>query len=105
VALVIRPGAPPSLAFGNGTSLDTDPLMRVTMNNASIDFYIWSLDRFIRFMTATFDLDIPVNLTVSPEGLTPVIDKIGVNNGKVTNSSLLREKPDALAASLGSLIG
>lgn len=105
VALVIRPGAPPSLAFGNGTSLDTDPLIRVQMPKASIDFYVWSLDRFIRFMTATFDLDVPVNLSVGPDGLTPVIDKIGVNNGVVTNNSLLREKPDALAASLASLIG
>lgn len=105
VALVIRPGAPPTVTFGNGTDLDTDPLLRVKLDSASIDFYFWSLDRFIRFMTATFDLDVPVNLSVGPDGLTPVIDKIGVNNGKVTNSGLLREKPDNLAASLGSLLG
>ncbi|APR77125.1 Hypothetical protein A7982_02472 [Minicystis rosea] len=105
VALVIRPAKPPSLTFGNGTNLETDPLLRVKLDSASIDFYFWSLDRFIRFMTATFDLDVPVNLSVGPEGLTPVIDKIGVNNGKVTNSGLLREKPDQLAESLSSLIG
>jgi hypothetical protein len=105
VAIVIRPSAPPNVTFGNGTDLMTDPLLRVKLPAVSLDFYFWSLDRFIRFMTATFDLDVPVNLSVGPDGLTPVIDQIGVSNGKVTNSSLLREKPDQLAASLGSLIG
>lgn len=105
VAMVIRPGAPPSIAFGNGTDIETDPTMRVTMKSAAIDFYMFSLDRFIRFMTATFDLDVPVNLSVGPDGLTPVIEKIGVTNGKVTNNALLREKPDVLAGAIGSLIG
>jgi hypothetical protein len=105
VAIVIRPAAPPTITFGNGTDLATDPLLDVKLPQASLDFYFYSLDRFVRFMTATFDLDVPVNLSVGPDGLTPVIDKIGVNNGKVTNSQLLSEMPDGLAASLGDLIG
>jgi hypothetical protein len=104
VAVVIRPSSAPTITFGNGTNLDTDPLIRIKLNQASFDFYIFSLDRFIRFMTATFDLDVPVNLTVTPAGLTPVLNKIGVNNGKVTNSSLLREHPETIAASLGDLL-
>ena len=104
VSIVIRPSTPPTVTFGNGTDLVTDPLLRVKLNQASFDFYIFSLDRFIRFMTATFDLDVPINLTVTPEGLTPVLNKIGVNNGKVTNSSLLREKPEAIAEALGDLL-
>lgn len=105
VAIVIRPSAPPTLTFGNGTDLVTDPLIDIKLNQASLDFYFYSLDRFIRFMTATFDLDVPVNLSVGPDGLTPVINKIGVTNGKVTNNKLLREAPEMLAASLGDLIG
>ena len=104
VAIVIRPSSAPTIAFGNGTSLDTDPLLRIKLNQAAFDFYIFSLDRYIRFMTATFDLDVPVNLTVTPAGLTPVLNKIGVTNGKVTNSSLLREHPETIAASLADLI-
>lgn len=104
VAIVIRPGQPPQMAFGNGTDLATDPLIRLTLPEASFDFYIWSNDRFIRFMTATFDLDIPLNLDVTPEGLVPVIEDIGVNNAKVTNSELLRENPDDIAKSLASLL-
>jgi hypothetical protein len=104
VAIVIRPASAPTITFGNGTSLDTDPLLRIKLNQAAFDFYIFSLDRYIRFMTATFDLDVPVNLTVTPDGLTPVLNKIGVTNGKVTNSSLLREHPETIAASLADLI-
>src|SRR5262249_59017451 len=39
-----------------------------------------------------------------PKGLTPVIKKIGVTNGKVTNNGLLREDPTQIAAALGDLI-
>ncbi|AUX42935.1 hypothetical protein SOCE26_043750 [Sorangium cellulosum] len=105
VALVIRPQTPPRVTFGNGTDATEDPLIRVELDRASFDFYVWSLDRFIRFMTATFDLDVPVNLAVTPEGLTPVIETIGVENGEVTNSGLLRENPKTIASSLGGLIG
>lgn len=105
LGIVIRPQTPPSVQFGNGSNAETDPLIRVLMNEAAFDFYIWSNDRFIRFMTATFDLDVPVNLTVTPQGLQPVITKLGVTNGVVTNSSLLREDPDTLAVTLQDLIG
>lgn len=104
VALVIRPGAPPTVTFGNGTDDVTDPVMRVKMPKASFDFYVWSLDRYIRFMSATFDLDVPVNLVVTPEGLQPVLSKIGVENGSITNSSLLSESPDDLIGALQGLI-
>ncbi|MRG90580.1 hypothetical protein GF068_01370 [Polyangium spumosum] len=105
VALVIRPGKPPTVTFGNGTDINADPLIRVKLEQASFDFYIWSTDRFIRFMTATFDLDVPVNLTVTPDGLLPVLDKIGVSNGVVTNSELLKEDPAVIAGALGGLLG
>ncbi|XYI03128.1 hypothetical protein ACMHYB_26565 [Sorangium sp. So ce1128] len=104
VALVIRPQVPPRVTFGNGTNFSDDPLIRIQLERASFDFYIWSLDRFIRFMTATFDLDVPMNLTVTPEGLTPVIETIGVENGKVTNNGLLREDPESIADALGGLL-
>jgi len=105
VAIVIRPSSPPTLVFGNGTDITTDPLMRIDLKQVSLDFYMFSLDRFIRFMTGTFDLDVPVNLTSSSAGLTPVIAQIGVANGVVTNSQLLDEAPADLASSLSGLIG
>ena len=80
LALIIRPGQPPHAEFGKGTDPETDPLIRVTMNQVSIDFYAWSLDRYIRAMTMTMDLDVPANLEVGPDGLTPVIKNINVAN-------------------------
>lgn len=105
VALVVRPGKPPTATFGNGTDINMDPSVRVKLNQASFDFYIWSTDRFIRFMTATFDLDVPINLAVTKDGLLPVLDKIGVTNGVVTNSELLREDPVVIASALQGLLG
>jgi hypothetical protein len=104
LALVVRPGAPPTVAFGDGTNLQTDPSVRILMPQASVDFYIWSLDRFIRFMTVTVDLDVPMNLTVTPEGLVPVLQDVGVNNATVTNSALLSEDPATLAAAISDLV-
>jgi MYXO-CTERM domain-containing protein len=110
LALIIRPGQPPHAEFGKGTDPVTDPLIHLTMNQVSIDFYAWSLDRYIRAMTLTMDLDIPVNLEAGPEGLTPVIADIGVANSTVTNhEKLIREDPVKIAAAvqdlLGSLVG
>jgi hypothetical protein len=105
LGIVVRPQTPPQVKFGNGSDQETDPLLRVAMKEAAFDFYIWSTDRFIRFMTATFDLDVPVNLVVTPDGLQPVITKLGVANGKVTNSALLQENPETLAVTLQDLIG
>jgi hypothetical protein len=105
VGIVIRPSAPPVVTFGNGTDPMMDPNVLVTMKAVSLDFYIFSLDRFIRFMTATYDLSVPVELSVGPDGLTPGIANIGVNNGMVTNNQLLREMPATLASAIGGLIG
>ncbi len=105
LALVVRPGAPPTAVFGNGTNLETDPLIRIGVKNLAIDFYVWSLDRFIRFMTYSFDLDVPLNLTVTPDGLVPVLEKINFTNATVTNSPLIEEDPAKIAASLTDLIG
>jgi hypothetical protein len=104
IAMVIRPGAPPTVTFGNGTNLGADALLNVGMKQFAIDFYIWSLDRFIRMMTATYDLTVPINLVMGKTGLAPAVGKIGVNNGLVTNSQLLREDPATLAAALGSVL-
>ncbi|MEZ4307660.1 MAG: hypothetical protein R3F14_06395 [Polyangiaceae bacterium] len=107
LALTIRPGAPPTAVFGNGTNLETDPLIRIGMKNFSIDFYVWSLDRYIRFMTYTVDLDVPLNLTSTPEGLVPVIEKLNLLNPVITNAELLDEDANLtnVATVLTELVG
>ncbi|MEZ4307661.1 MAG: hypothetical protein R3F14_06400 [Polyangiaceae bacterium] len=89
VALTIRPGAPPTVVFGNGTDLENDPLIRLGLKSFAIDFYLWSLDRYVRFMTYTADLELPMNLTSTPQGLEPVAEGLQVISATVTNTDLL----------------
>ncbi len=104
IAIVIRPSAPPKVTFGNGTNLDTDPLISLELNQASFDFYMFSSDRFVRFMTATFDIRAPINLTVTPDGLVPVLKTVDVKNGVVTNAELLKDDPAQIAGALQGLL-
>ncbi len=106
VAILIRPGEPPTIEVGNGTDIASDPLLRINWKRASFDFYVFSLDRFVRAFTATMDIDVPMNLMVGPDGLSPVIESLGVENATVTNSDkLIREEPEVIAAALQGLLG
>lgn len=102
IAVVIRPQQPPTMTVGDQDA--GEPLLDVKLDQAMIDFYAWSSDRYIRIFTAQFDLEIPVNIESTPDGLLPSLSKIYVNNPKVTNSDLLKEKPDAIAAALADVI-
>ncbi len=104
IAIVLKPTQPPKVTFGNGTNLTTDPLIRLQLQQAGFDFYMFSSDRYIRFMTATFDIDAPMNLTVTPDGLVPVLDELAITNGVVDNAQLLKEDPASIAASLQGLL-
>lgn len=104
VAVTLRPQKPPVVQFGGGTNLQDDPLVRLRLEQAMVDFYVWSSDRFIRAFTAQFDLEVPVGLDVSPDGLTPQLEKIYVSNASVSNSELLREQPHQIAGALADAI-
>ncbi len=105
LALMVRPQNPPTVKIGNGTDLAKDPLLQVTMKDLLIDFYIWSSDRYVRAFSASFDVVVPVNLDVNDKSqLTPVVDKIDVQNPKLTNDPLLREDEAKSASALASII-
>lgn len=112
VAITTRPQQPPVVTLGGGTDLNKDPLLSISLKQFAIDFYIWSMDRFVRVMTFTGDMTIPVNLTthVDPKtnpngGLLPAIGTVAVANPKVTNNQLLVDDPATVASGLGSLFG
>ena len=104
IAIVLKPKNPPHVTFGNGTNLTDDPNILLELPEAGFDFYVFSSDRYVRFMTATFDISAPVNLTVTPEGLVPVLDELGITNGVVSNTELLKEDPAVIAAALQGLL-
>ncbi len=112
VAITTRPQQPPVIKLGGGTDLNSDPLLSITLKQFAIDFYVWSMDRFVRVMTFTGDMTIPVNLTthVDPNtnpngGLLPAIGNVIVQNPVVTNSQLLTDNPASIASGLGNLFG
>ncbi|MCA9644975.1 MAG: hypothetical protein KC492_30005, partial [Myxococcales bacterium] len=105
LAIVLRPQTPPSAVVGNGTSLETDPTLRLAMNELIIDFYLWSNDRYVRAFSAQFDLDVPVNLDVDENSaLAPVLQDIGVANPTMFNAPLVREDKQAAAETLAKLL-
>jgi hypothetical protein len=111
-AVTTRPQKPPTVKIGGGTDIKTDPLLTITLPQFALDFYVWSDDRYVRAMTYTADLSIPINLsthvdpTTNPTGgLLPVLGNIGVTNASVTNNELLTDDPTTVAAALTSLLG
>ncbi|HEY1697418.1 MAG TPA: MYXO-CTERM sorting domain-containing protein [Polyangiaceae bacterium] len=112
MAITTRPQKPPTIKVGNGTDIKKDPLLSITLPEFAIDFYVWSVDRYIRAFTYTADVTVPIDLQtgVDPKtnptgGILPVIGDLGTANGTITNSSLVFEDPTQLAGALSSLLG
>ena len=112
VAVTTRPQNPLVAKIGGGTDINMDPLLSVSLKQFAIDFYVWSTDRYVRAMTFTGDLTIPVNLsthvdpTTNPTGgILPALGTVVVANAVVTNSELLVDNPTIVASGLGSLFG
>lgn len=103
LTIALRPQAPPDVTLGAGT--EADPLVQLSMNQLQIDFYVWSTERYVRFMTFQTDLSIGIDLTVEGNQLVPTIRYINAANSEVTNSDLLSERPTSLASTLETLIG
>jgi MYXO-CTERM domain-containing protein len=111
VAITTRPQKPPVIKIGNGTDVNKDPLLGVSLPQFAMDFYVWSEDRYIRAFTYTSDLTIPINLSTGKDpktnpngGILPVLGNLGSANGVVTNSDLLQEQPATLAASVQNIL-
>ncbi len=114
--LVMRPQQEPSFTIGDGTfDVDMngkktikDPLLTIAMPNFAIDFYAFFDDRYVRIMTLTADIAMPLSLDVDDKGqLVPLLGDLtkAFSNLRVTNSALLSESPDKLAKAFPSLLG
>jgi len=111
-AVTTRPGAPPTIKLGNGTDIKTDPLLTITLPKFSADFYVFSLDRFVRFFTYTADVTIPVNIQTGKDpktnpngGLLPVLGNISLANASVTNADLLLDDAGMVSGGVTGLLG
>lgn len=110
-AIATRPQTPPRVTLGTGADVNKDPLIKVQLDKFAIDFYVWSYDRFVRALTFTADVTVPLNITVAKgkdgktTGIQPTLGDLVVANAVVTNSELLTDDPGIVAASLGGLLG
>lgn len=113
VAIVTRPQQAPIVKIGTGKDVKTDPLLLITLKQFSIDFYVWSLDRFIRAFTFTGEISLPINLSTAVDaktnpngGLLPVLGGIIIAPGAtLSNNDLLVDDPALVAGSISSLLG
>lgn len=102
LGIILRPQRPPVFEVGAGDT--TEPLLTVSLPEAQVDFYVFSSERYIRFMTFEADLTIPVDIDVDDGALVPRIGDPVVENERVFNSELLEEDPDALAGALADIL-
>jgi hypothetical protein len=101
LALAVRPQRPPDFTIGTSPG---QPLLAIALPELQIDFYVWSTERYIRFMTFQTDLTIRVDLSVEGGEIVPRIDGVDAQNSRVFNSELLSESPSALATTLQTVI-
>jgi MYXO-CTERM domain-containing protein len=101
VAIAVRPQQPPHFTIGTATG---DPLITVMLPHMMMDFYVWSTERYIRFMTYETDLQVTVDLQVMNAHIVPMITGVTPMNSHVTNSELLAESPTSLAMTLESVL-
>ncbi|MGC4118071.1 MAG: hypothetical protein QM765_26680 [Myxococcales bacterium] len=106
LTLQLRLAAPPTVAFGGSTDPATDPTIKLTWPQVSADLYLVSHERYMRVLTVTQDLTIPLQLepTAGVSGLQPTVAAIAGANEVVTNAPLLEEAPAALAAPAAALV-
>jgi hypothetical protein len=95
IAIALRPQTPASIEVGAGTELEA--LLMVTLDDLAVDFYVWSSERYIRFMTFTSDLTLHINLEAMDGMIIPRIPSIDAVGPVVTNNELLSEDPASLA--------
>ncbi|NOY92602.1 MAG: hypothetical protein GXP55_15525 [Deltaproteobacteria bacterium] len=101
LALNLRPQKP--MTFDVGTD-PGDALLTIGLPELQIDFYVWSSERYIRFMTYQADIEIPINLVVMDGEIVPQIVSLSATNSTVTNSELLDEPPAELAAAIEGIL-
>ena len=114
--IALKPAMPPTFTLGKGTfttdaqgrTVVDDALLHIHMPKLSIDFLAWMDDRYVRIMTLTADVELPLSLEVDNAGkLTPIFGDLtkAFTNVVVTNSDLLAESPDQLAQAFPMLLG
>lgn len=111
--LELRPQRPPTFDLGLGTtnedgSID-DPLLTLNLNELDIDFYVYAEDRYVRMLTLSGDIVVPLSLDVNDANqivillgdLTEAVSGLSPSNGELLSA----RDEGAVATVLPTLIG
>lgn len=103
--VVVRPINAPTAGFGSG--LNGEPLITVNWNDAQVDVYAQIEERFVRLFSVTFDLALPLRLSI--EGCATITPVIGSLTGAITdvhglNSEMLAEPLTAVEGLVPALV-
>lgn len=102
LGIALRPQQPPVVTLGAGT--EEDPFVTVALPELALDFYVWSTERYVRFMTFTSDVVAAVNLPLSNGAITPQIVEVSLQNSSVTNNNLIREDPAVVTRAVENVV-
>ncbi len=115
IVLGLRPQSPPTLQIGAGTTMEgpggetviVEPLLDVGFDDIEIDFFVVVDDQFIRVMTLSADINLPMNLEINEIGeIQPVLGNVddAITDTKVFNSEPLRETNEELEEKIPVLL-
>lgn len=110
LGIQVRPQRPPVITFGPGrprTDMPVDPLpdpfVSVSLPSLELHMYVWSSERYVRFMTVTGDLTVNVLRLPLENGVLAFESddlEIEFNNTVVTNSDAIAQAPEVLASNV-----
>ncbi|HEY3358499.1 MAG TPA: hypothetical protein VGQ83_34950 [Polyangia bacterium] len=112
VKLSIRPQNPPVISLGAGTfNADgsiLDPLLKVTMQDFALELFVLIDERYVRVLTIHTDITLPLGMRVNDAGQLEVVIgdvKNAFQNVSITDSGMLSDKPEDIAAALPQVLG
>lgn len=109
--LQLAPSQPPTATIGAGT-IDPDsgeildPLLQLEWKDLDVDFYAFFNERYVRVLTIRADLELPLGINPTEEGLNIVLGDLqqAFTNVRIRNGELLTEDESFLQQILPSLI-
>mgnify|MGYP001364675682 CR=1 FL=1 len=103
--VVVRPINAPTAGFGSG-QMD-EPLITINWNDAQVDVYAQLEDRFTRLFSVTFDIALPIKLSIDGcATVTPVIGNLmgAISDVHAIDSEILAEPLTAVEGLVPALI-
>ena len=115
IVMGLRPQSVPTIQIGAGTTMEgaggetviVEPLLDVRFDDIQIDFFVVVDDQFIRVMTLSADIHLPLNLEINALGeIEPVLGSVdeAISDTHVTNSEALRETDTELEEKIPVLL-